>query len=57
MLVGDAAQLPSVGDFTMELGDDGQQEGHHGLPFRAICDPYANSKISTLTIAGATTFI
>ena len=32
MLVGDVAQLPPVGDFTMELGDDGQQEVHRRAP-------------------------
>ncbi|DBA97447.1 TPA: DNA helicase [Trebouxia sp. C0004] len=28
MLVGDVAELPPVGDFTVELGDDGEQEKH-----------------------------
>ncbi|KAL0042392.1 hypothetical protein WJX77_011014 [Trebouxia sp. C0004] len=32
MLVGDVAQLLPVGDFTVELGDDGEQEVHRRAP-------------------------
>lgn len=32
MLVGDVAQLPPVGDFTVELGDDGEVEVHRMAP-------------------------
>ena len=60
MLVGDVAQLPPVGDFTVELSDAGEEEGtggHLDLRLRAICGLCASFRTSSLTIAGATTSI
>ena len=60
MLVGDVAQLPPVGDYTMELGDDGEEELHRRAPrfsFESHLWSLCQFRTSSLTIVGAMTSI